>query len=627
VSRLSSEQVIIETASAVKELVENSLDSGAKTLNILLADNGLEKIIIQDDGYGMDQEALLLCAQRHTTSKISSYEDISNITSFGFRGEALASLASVCEKFEIVSRPHTASLGYSVTFDKNGDPIQSSLKPVAATKGTKVICTNLFYNTPVRKQFQREEKKGTAKILRVVYEYCLICPQIKVQLRNMQTGDSKKGRDFNKGPLVDHLTVFSFIYGPDVADTLEPVEYEYKDDKSFIWSIYSLVPSYGSDVNHASHGTDQRIFMYINQRPVQLTQIKHIIVNAWRSQGNCGGRYPTVFFHLKIPPDCIDVNLSANKRKVELINSDIIYEHIKQRYQEFYRMTSAVKPTSNDAIIVPIAAPAALDLNNNQSSNTNNQTHVDSQDIGDDESTVISDNEVPQNIPDMNVMSVTDSDPENKQKRKESDTPFTEKKAKKKKKVNNNNDGDDWQSSQVELPAAIDLIKHRMQVSNLEEEIPSQMVVESNDLISKNMVKNLKVIGEIIPSAYVCAFNQKLYFCNHYRIQERLYYQELSESFSPKDDDWVAIDPVVELTAETLFAFLNIDDKKKSSCMDTLNSFAEENDFSFFKANGFNISKNDDNIILTEIFGQIDDYSLNDLVELLYLVSKYGPKK
>jgi len=174
--------------------------------------------------------------------------------------------------------------------------------------------------------------------MHTLYEYCLMYPRAHFILKHSHTKEGRnKGRDLNKAPLQDHLTVVSLLFGPQVADTLTEISIENNDEEPYPWSMYGLVPALGADSEHCSISKDNRIFFYINSRPVDLKNIKQVVVNSWRAHNNTRNRYPFIFMNFILPPGFCDVNLSANKRRIEIVNEDVLLEHIKKKMFDFYK--------------------------------------------------------------------------------------------------------------------------------------------------------------------------------------------------------------------------------------------------------------------------------------------------
>ena len=168
-NRISAGEVVERPASIVKELVENSIDAGAKHIRIEIEQGGKKCITVADDGCGIDKEDLPLAFLPHATSKIKNVDDLENIVSLGFRGEALASIASVCQ-VRLSSKTEQANIGYMIKVEGG---TASDITQVARENGTTISCANLFYNTPARAKFLRRDKLEESEITHIVQKIML----------------------------------------------------------------------------------------------------------------------------------------------------------------------------------------------------------------------------------------------------------------------------------------------------------------------------------------------------------------------------------------------------------------------------------------------------------------------
>ena len=180
VDQIAAGEVIERPASVVKELVENSLDSGARHIDIDVERGGMGLIRVRDDGGGMSKDDLALAISRHATSKIASLDDLESVTTLGFRGEALPSIGSVA-RLRVVSRPASAERAAEITVD--GGAI-SGVKPAAHTPGSTIEVRDLFFNVPARRKFVRTETTETSHIARLVERLALSRFDVAFRLRN-----------------------------------------------------------------------------------------------------------------------------------------------------------------------------------------------------------------------------------------------------------------------------------------------------------------------------------------------------------------------------------------------------------------------------------------------------------
>ena len=221
INKIAAGEVIERPASVVKELVENSIDAGATNITVEIKNGGISYIRITDNGKGIAKDDMELAFERHATSKIREAKDLETVTSMGFRGEALASIAAVAH-VEMVSRTKDADNGYKVVIE-GGNILES--EEVGCPMGTTITVTNLFYNTPVRYKFLRKDFTESGYIEDVVTRIALVNTNVSIRLINtgktiIQTNGSG-----------DIKNVIYNIYGKQIAESILEVEYPYEDIK------------------------------------------------------------------------------------------------------------------------------------------------------------------------------------------------------------------------------------------------------------------------------------------------------------------------------------------------------------------------------------------------------------
>ncbi|XP_011311447.1 mismatch repair endonuclease PMS2 [Fopius arisanus] len=336
VHQICSGQVVLDLAVAIKELVENSLDSGATYVDIKLVDYGQTCITVSDNGSGVLETDFEGLGLKHHTSKLRDFSDIFEISTFGFRGEALSSLCSLSD-LSITTRHSSVSHGFKLHFDKNGKLVKQ--ERCAREVGTTVSVRNIFKSLPVRaKEFQRNIKKEFTKALQVLYGYCLVSRGIKITCSNSKDGKpgntvvSTTGAD---GVLENASTVFGkkSLSGIDTVDLVEPDEtvlqdFNLSDNNSmtFTWEFYT-----SSCEHRMGCASPNRQFFYINGRPCVLTKISKLINHIYHKYNN--KQYPFVYLNLKLPQDTADVNVTPDKRTVFLTQEKIILATVKMSLQ------------------------------------------------------------------------------------------------------------------------------------------------------------------------------------------------------------------------------------------------------------------------------------------------------
>ena len=178
VNKIAAGEVVERPSSVVKELLENSIDAGATEVQVTVKNGGKDLISIIDNGCGMNESDAKLSLERHATSKIDTIDDLSYLTSMGFRGEALASIAAVSQ-MELSSKPLQSPAGSNIQVENSTILTE---KPVSMINGTSIIVNNLFYNLPARKKFMSTQKSESNRILRLINHFCVTHPEIRFKL-------------------------------------------------------------------------------------------------------------------------------------------------------------------------------------------------------------------------------------------------------------------------------------------------------------------------------------------------------------------------------------------------------------------------------------------------------------
>ena len=303
INRIAAGEVVERPASAVKELVENALDAGARRIDIALADGGKTLIRVTDDGCGMSPDDLPLALSRHATSKIDG-SDLLNINSFGFRGEALPSLGAV-GRLTITSRAAGHDAAQITVAGGQAGPV----KPAALTAGTVVELRDLFYATPARLKFMRTDRAEQQAISEVIKRLAMAEPFVSFTLRDVSSGG--EGRvlfraDAETGDLFDALHGrLARVLGGEFADNALRIDAE---REGFHLTGYAALPTY-------SRGSSVVQFLFVNGRPVQ----DRLLIGALRgaySDFLSRDRHPAAALFLDCDPQMVDVNVHPAKSEV-----------------------------------------------------------------------------------------------------------------------------------------------------------------------------------------------------------------------------------------------------------------------------------------------------------------------
>lgn len=322
-NRISAGEVVERPFSVVKELVENSIDAGANNISIDILDGGVSSIVITDNGAGIEKSELKKALMPHATSKISKLSDLDNITSLGFRGEALASIASV-SKIRIVSKPKSQEYGAQI-YAEGGQVLDVS--DCSATDGTVITVNNLFFNTPVREKFLKSERGEESEISATVARFILSNPTISFRYTvNEKTVYQSFGDGFESAMVC--------VYGVDAVK-----------ESYYIDTIKNGIRLNGYlGKQHYTKGNRSYQSIFLNGRYIQNQTISSAISNAYSSY-MMKRQYPFYVLSITIPSEIVDVNVHPNKLDVRFANNQVVYGSV-------YSVVSKVLDGSSEALSI-----------------------------------------------------------------------------------------------------------------------------------------------------------------------------------------------------------------------------------------------------------------------------------
>ncbi len=330
VTKIAAGEVVERPASVVKELIENSIDSGAKNITVKIEGAGKTLIRVIDDGSGMEREDLLNAFTPHATSKINSIKDLFRIKTLGFRGEALPSISSVSE---VVAISSTGDKGYRVELE-NGKV--EKIEQTSANKGTTIDVKNLFYNTPARLKYLKSDYTELARINEIVSKHALAHTDISFSLYiDEKLNFSSSGRgDVNE--------VIASLYGLEVAREMKPFS---KKDSDF------EVSGYTSSIG-ISKSNRNFITTILNGRPVRVLGVHNAVVDAYKTY-LMDGRFPITVVNIEMDPSLIDVNVHPSKNEVR----------ISKELQLLSLIESAISDVFKNNMIAPKVYAQAVNKN------------------------------------------------------------------------------------------------------------------------------------------------------------------------------------------------------------------------------------------------------------------------
>ena len=302
---IAAGEVVENPTSMIKELIENSLDAGSKEIKLEVWNGGLD-ISINDSGCGMSKEDLLLSIERHATSKIFTKEDLFNIRTYGFRGEALSSIASV-SKMILSSRTEDTQNGTQMNV--LGGKV-TNLKDIQKNVGTQIEIKDLFYNTPARKKFLRKENTEYLNIKDIFLREALANPSVKFIL-NIEGKESIK----TSGNGIENAILE--IFG-----------------KNYLKNFSKFSLGYLGNANLFKANRDS-IFVFINGRSVKSKIVEEAVIAAYHTK-LMKGKYPTALIFLEVEPSEIDVNVHPSKKVVKFANQNAIFDLVKGEIENFF---------------------------------------------------------------------------------------------------------------------------------------------------------------------------------------------------------------------------------------------------------------------------------------------------
>lgn len=343
INKIAAGEVIERPASVVKEMMENSIDAGATNITVEIKNGGISYIRITDNGKGIAKDDMELAFERHATSKIREAKDLETVTSMGFRGEALASIAAVAH-VEMVSRTKDADNGYKVVIE-GGNILES--EEVGCPMGTTITVTNLFYNTPVRYKFLRKDFTESGYIEDVVTRIALVNTNVSIRLINtgktiIQTNGSG-----------DIKNVIYNIYGKQIAESILEVEYPYEDIK-----VTGVV---GKPEIARSNRSNQLFF--VNHRFVKDKTLTGAAEQAFKGMITVG-KYGFLILNLEMNPSKLDVNVHPAKLEVRFEEEQKVFKAVYHAIKDTLLKGDLVKSSEVEEQVKPKEIIEEVDVKN-----------------------------------------------------------------------------------------------------------------------------------------------------------------------------------------------------------------------------------------------------------------------
>ena len=358
VHQIQSGQVIVDLISVVKELVENSLDAGATSIDIRFKNHGLDGIEVQDNGNGIAPEDFETIALKHYTSKLSSYEDLTSLDTFGFRGEALSSLCALSKFNVVTARAEDGAVGKKLDFEVSGKLKNTSV--VAAQRGTTVAVESLFCNLPVRrKELEKNVKREYGKVMSQLHAYACISVGVRFAVSN-QMPKGKKIALFSTKSNTTTKENITNVFGAKTLLALVKLDLHLEMEPSKgqttqsarNWATQATDRSMEVRVQgHISkpifgegrQAPDRQMF-FVNSRPCSLPQVSKAFNEVYKAFNV--SQSPFIFANLLMDTNAYDVNVSPDKRSIMLHDQTLLLENLKAALTELFEQTDHAVPQS-----------------------------------------------------------------------------------------------------------------------------------------------------------------------------------------------------------------------------------------------------------------------------------------
>lgn len=304
---IAAGEVVSRPASAVKELIENAMDAGAKNITVEIKNGGISFLSVTDDGSGIEEDDILTAFMPHATSKIASAKDLASIMTYGFRGEALSSIAAV-SRITLVTK--TLDADEAVKLELEGGEVKGS-ETVGAKTGTHIAVSDIFFNTPARYKFLKKDSAEAAAVTDVVQKAALSRPDISVRYISSGREVFKTQGDGNL------LNAVYSLFGGDIAKHMIKVDYSDSGVR---------VTGYSGTAAVARPNRNMQIF-FVNGRSVVSRTVSFALSEAYKNQLTVG-RFPSAVLNIEVDPSAVDVNVHPSKTEVKFTDEKAIYDAV-----------------------------------------------------------------------------------------------------------------------------------------------------------------------------------------------------------------------------------------------------------------------------------------------------------
>lgn len=528
INQIAAGEVIDRPSSVVKELLENAIDAKATAITVEIKDGGISFIRITDNGCGIEKDQVRKAFLRHATSKLHTIDDLLDIGSLGFRGEALSSIAAIAQ-VELISKPPEAMLGISYQIE---DGEEKSLTQIGAPDGTTILVRNLFYHVPARKKFLKTAATEGNYINQLMENMAMLRPDISMRFIN---GGQNKLYTSGNGRLKDLIYT---IYGREISSNVLEINYE--------CPLFAVTGYIGKPIISRGNRTFENY--YINGRFVKSRLIAAAIEQAYKPF-MMQHRYPFTVLHIKIKPELIDVNVHPAKMEVRFQQENEIYELLAGAIENTLRGKEFIPDVSDDGkaekkvqekqklpepfeqrrlqamkeIIPP--PPAEHKTQNEQKPSAEHKTQ--------------SEKKLPRNEEQPKVSSKLSE-------------PVCEYKAEKKQTIKDSDSK--WESaSGIHKRIGQDVSQTVNQMPTQPEqklEKPEQQTLFTEPLLSEKARIHHRLIGQLFDTYWLIQYGNQLYIMDQHAAHEKVNYERLMEAYRKKERITQFVSPpmVISLT-------------------------------------------------------------------------------
>lgn len=513
INQIAAGEVIDRPSSVVKELLENAIDAKATAITVEIKDGGISFIRITDNGCGIEKDQVRKAFLRHATSKLHTIDDLLDIGSLGFRGEALSSIAAIAQ-VELISKPPEAMLGISYQIE---DGEEKSLTQIGAPDGTTILVRNLFYHVPARKKFLKTAATEGNYINQLMENMAMLRPDISMRFIN---GGQNKLYTSGNGRLKDLIYT---IYGREISSNVLEINYE--------CPLFAVTGYIGKPIISRGNRTFENY--YINGRFVKSRLIAAAIEQAYKPF-MMQHRYPFTVLHIKIKPELIDVNVHPAKMEVRFQQENEIYELLAGAIENTLRGKEFIPDVSDDGkaekkvqekqklpepfeqrrlqamkeIIPP--PPAEHKTQNEQKPSAEHKTQSEQK---------LPRNEEQPKVPSKLSEPVCEYKAEKKQTIKDSDSK--------------------WESaSGIHKRIGQDVSQTVNQMPTQSEqklEKPEQQTLFTEPLLSEKARIHHRLIGQLFDTYWLIQYGNQLYIMDQHAAHEKVNYERLMEAYRKKE--------------------------------------------------------------------------------------------